>query len=199
MIRKLYEKYHLWDFVQEQRGNMELQVRALGASCSWKDLTFTLDENVVRRVYATFEKMWNDGMIYRGEKLVNYCTKHQTAFADIEVEHTDEKGHLWDIAYQVVQKQPSASSEDALLSRRTESTSPSGAPSSSHLTASEQPEEIIVSTTRPETLFGDAAVAVNPEDERYKDLIGKTVKLPLTDREIPIIADELVNYQCRIY
>lgn len=180
----------VWDFVQEQRGNMELQVRALGASCSWKDLTFTLDENVVRRVYATFEKMWNDGMIYRGEKLVNYCTKHQTAFADIEVEHTDEKGHLWDIAYQVVQKQPSASSEDALLSRRTESTSPSGAPSSSHLTTSEQPGEIIVSTTRPETLFGDAAVAVNPEDERYKDLIGKTVKLPLTDREIPIIADE---------
>lgn len=180
----------VWDFVQEQRGNMELQVRALGASCSWKDLTFTLDENVVRRVYATFEKMWNDGMIYRGEKLVNYCTKHQTAFADIEVEHKDEKGHLWDIAYQVVQKQPSASSEDALLSRRTESTSPSGAPSSSHLTTSEQPGEIIVSTTRPETLFGDAAVAVNPEDERYKDLIGKTVKLPLTDREIPIIADE---------
>ena len=153
----------VWDFVQEQRGNMELQVRALGASCSWKDLTFTLDENVVRRVYATFEKMWNDGMIYRGEKLVNYCTKHQTAFADIEVEHTDEKGHLWDIAYQVVQKQPSAS---------------------------EQPGEIIVSTTRPETLFGDVAVAVNPEDERYKDLIGETVKLPLTDREIPIIADE---------
>ena len=151
----------VWDFVQEQRGNMELQVRALGASCSWKDLTFTLDENVVRRVYSTFEKMWNDGMIYRGEKLVNFCTKHQTAFADIEVEHKDEKGHLWDIAYPVAQKQ-----------------------------SSERPQEIIVSTTRPETLFGDAAVAVNPEDERYKDLIGSFVKLPLTDREIPIIADE---------
>ena len=144
----------VWDFVQEQRGNMELQVRALGASCSWKDLTFTLDENVVRRVYKTFEKMWNDGMVYRGEKLVNYCTKHQTAFADIEVEHKDEKGKLWDIAYPY------------------------------------DGGEIIVSTTRPETLFGDTAVAVNPEDKRYKDLIGKTVWLPLTNREIPVVADE---------
>ncbi len=146
----------VWDFVAEQRGNMELQLRALGASCSWQDLTFTLDENVVDRVYTTFEKMWNDGLIYRGEKLVNYCPKHQTAFADIEVEHVDEKGSLWDIAYEL--------------------TDGSG--------------EIIVSTTRPETLFGDTAVAVNPEDERYKSWIGKTVKLPLTNREITIIADE---------
>lgn len=140
----------VWDFVAEQRGNMELQLRALGASCSWDDLTFTLDENVIDRVYTTFEKMWNDGLIYRGEKLVNFCPKHQTAFADIEVEHADEKGTLWDIAY----------------------------------------DDIVVSTTRPETLFGDVAVAVNPNDERYKNRIGKTVHLPLTDREIPIIADE---------
>jgi len=144
----------VWDFVAMQRGNMELQLRALGASCSWKDLTFTLDENVIDRVYTTFEKMWNDGMIYRGEKLVNFCPKHQTAFADIEVEHVDEKGTLWDIAY----------------------TYDGG--------------EIIVSTTRPETLFGDAAVAVNPEDKRFKNLVGKMVHLPLTDREIPVIADE---------
>ena len=140
----------VWDFVAEQRGNMELQLRALGASCSWDDLTFTLDENVIDRVYTTFEKMWNDGLVYRGEKLVNYCPKHRTAFADIEVEHKDEKGTLWDIAY----------------------------------------DDIIVSTTRPETLFGDVAVAVNPADEKYKDKIGTTVHLPLTDREIPIIADE---------
>ena len=140
----------VWDFVAQQRGNMEVQLRALGASCSWNDLTFTLDENVVDRVYTTFEKMWNDGLIYRGEKLVNYCPKHQTAFADIEVEHKDEPGTLWDIAY----------------------------------------DDLVVSTTRPETLFGDVAVAVNPNDERYKDLIGKTVHLPLTDREIPVIADE---------
>ncbi len=144
----------VWDFVAMQRGNMELQLRALGASCAWDDLTFTLDENVIDRVYTTFEKMWNDGFIYRGEKLVNFCPKHQTAFADIEVEHKDEKGSLWDIAY----------------------TYDGG--------------EIVVSTTRPETLFGDAAVAVNPNDERYKNIVGKTVHLPLTDREIPIVADE---------
>ena len=150
----------VWDFVARQRGNMELQIRALGASCSWKDLTFTLDENVIDRVYTTFEKMWNDGLIYRGEKLVNFCPKHQTAFADIEVEHANEKGTLWDIAYEIVD-------------------SPENAPSF-----------VTISTTRPETLFGDTAIAVNPEDERYKALIGKLVKLPLTDRTIPIIADE---------
>ena len=151
----------VWDFVAEQRGNMELQLRALGASCAWDDLTFTLDENVVDRVYTTFEKMWQDGMIYRGEKLVNFCPKHQTAFADIEVEHRDEPGTLWDIEYRLVEN-----SEDVSL------------------------DSLIISTTRPETLFGDTAVAVNPNDERYKSLIGKHVKLPLTDREIPIIADE---------
>ena len=202
----------VWDFVQEQRGNMELQVRALGASCSWKDLTFTLDENVVRRVYATFEKMWQDGMIYRGEKLVNYCTKHQTAFADIEVEHTDEKGKLWDIAYTVVdnseateasfsasgsarpvvtgEPSPIAPRQSQAAFERTSAASLS--PESTEKTSvdSSAPSEIIVSTTRPETLFGDVAVAVNPEDGRYKELIGKSVHLPLTDRNIPIIADE---------
>lgn len=151
----------VWDFVEQQRGNMELQVRALGASCAWPDLTFTLDENVVSRVYSTFKKMWDDGMIYRGEKLVNFCPKHQTAFADIEVEHKDEDGHLWEIAYPIVD----ANVNDSLT-------------------------EIIVSTTRPETIFGDVAVAVNPEDERYTDYIGRELQLPLTDRTIPIIADE---------
>ena len=149
---ELYAK--VWNFVAEQRGNMELQLRALGASCSWDDLTFTLDENVIDRVYTTFEKMWDDGLIYRGEKLVNFCPKHQTAFADIEVEHEEESGTLWDIAYPY------------------------------------DGGEIIVSTTRPETLFGDVAVAVNPEDKRYKKIIGKQVRLPLTDRTIPIIPDE---------
>ncbi len=159
---ELYAK--VWDFVAMQRGNMELQLRALGASCSWDDLTFALDENVIDRVYTTFEKMWHDGMIYRGEKLVNFCPKHQTAFADIEVEHKDEKGSLWSIEYRLV--------DDAQES------------------SSETPEGLIVSTTRPETLFGDTAIAVNPADERYESLIGKQVYLPLTDRTIPIIADE---------
>lgn len=158
----------VWKFVEEQRGNMELQLRALGASCAWSDLTFTLDENVISWVYQTFEKMWNDGMIYRGEKLVNFCPKHQTAFADIEVGHKDEEGKLWEVAYQLV-----SVPEDMI-------------DSASDFTK----REIVVSTTRPETIFGDTAVAVNPADERYQDMIGGLVKLPLTERVIPIIADE---------
>lgn len=151
---ELYAK--VWDFVQEKRGVMELQLRALGASCSWKDLTFTLDENVIRQTYRTFEKMWKEGLIYRGEKLVNYCTKHQTAFADIEVEYKEEEGKLYEIKYPLV----------------------------------EDDGYVVISTTRPETLFGDVAVAVNPADERFKETVGKSVSLPLSKREIPIIADQ---------
>lgn len=146
----------VWDFVQEKRGVMELQLRVLGASCSWKDLTFTLDENVIRQTYRTFEKMWKEGLIYRGEKLVNYCTKHQTAFADIEVEYKEEEGKLYEIKYPLV----------------------------------EDDGYVVISTTRPETLFGDVAVAVNPADERYKETVGKSVSLPLSKREIPVITDQ---------
>ena len=149
----------VWDFVHEQRGNMELQLRALGASCDWDSLTFTLDPKVTKTVYSTFKKLWDDGLIYRGKKLVNFCTKHQTAFADIEVTYKEEAGKLWHIAYPLVE--------------------PTG-----------NIQELVVATTRPETLLGDTAVAVNPKDSRYKAVVGKKVKLPLTDREIPIIADE---------
>ena len=149
----------VWNFVHEQRGNMELQLRALGASCDWDSLTFTLDPKVISTVYGTFDKLWHDGLIYRGEKLVNYCTKHQTAFADIEVTHKDEKGKLWQIAYPLVKETHGV-------------------------------KELVVSTTRPETMLGDTAIAVNPNDDRYSDLVGQMVKLPLTNREIPIIADE---------
>lgn len=149
----------VWDFVSEQRGNMELQLRALGASCDWSSLTFTLDPKVIDTVYITFQKLLEDGLVYRGEKLVNYCVNHQTAFADIEVVHKEDKGKLWDIAYPLV--------------------TPEG-----------DQTEIVISTTRPETLLGDTAVAVNPEDSRYKAIIGKKVKLPLTNREIPIVADQ---------
>lgn len=149
----------VWSFVYEQRGNMELQIRALGASCDWSSLTFTLDQKVIDTVYGTFKKLWDDKLIYRGEKLVNFCTKHQTAFADIEVTHKEEQGTLWRIAYPLVEPKHGIT-------------------------------ELVVSTTRPETLLGDTAVAVNPNDERYKDLVGCKLRLPLTDREIPIIADE---------
>lgn len=149
----------VWNFVQEKRGNMELQLRALGVSASWKHLTFTLDDKVINTVYDTFKKMWDDNLVYRGERIVNYCTKHQTSFADIEVEHKNEKGKLWKIAYPTLDKIG----------------------------------EIIVATTRPETMLGDVAVAVHPDDERYKKLVGTRVLLPIVDKEIPIIADEYVD------
>jgi valyl-tRNA synthetase len=149
----------VWNFVDKQRGNMELQLRALGVSASWDNLVFTLDKKVIDTAYSTFKTLWDEGLIYRGERIVNYCTVHQTGFADIEVDHKNEKGTLWKIAY----------------------------PSLDKVT------EIIVATTRPETLLGDVAIAVHPDDERYKHLIGTRVLLPLTDKEIPVIADDFVD------
>lgn len=149
----------VWNFVDQQRGNMELQLRALGASASWDDLVFTLDEKVINTVYTTFKKLWDDGLIYRGERIVNYSTKYQTSYADIEVNHKMVKGKLWHIAYPLI----------------------------------DRIGEIVIATTRPETMFGDSAVAVNPNDERYKNLIGAHVMLPLTGKEIPIISDEYVD------
>ena len=149
----------VWDFVAKRRGDMELQLRAIGVGADWDNLVFTLDDKVIKTVYDTFEKMWSDGYIYRGERIVNYCTKHQTSFSDYEVVHKNEKGKLWQIAYPLIDKVG----------------------------------EIIIATTRPETMFGDVAVAVNPNDERYKDLVGCKVLLPIAKREIPIIADDYVD------
>ena len=88
----------VWDFVTEKRGDMELQLRALGVSASWDHSVFTLDKKVIDTVNDTFKKLWDEGLIYRGERIVNFCTKHQTSFADIEVEHKEEAGHLWHIS-----------------------------------------------------------------------------------------------------
>ena len=85
----------IWNFVEARRGDMELQLRALGISADWNSLVFTLDEKVIKTVYTSFRKLWNDGLVYRGERIVNYCTVHQTGFADIEVDHKTEKGTLW--------------------------------------------------------------------------------------------------------
>ncbi|MFZ1317136.1 MAG: class I tRNA ligase family protein, partial [Candidatus Saccharimonas aalborgensis] len=94
----------VWNFVDEQRGNMELQLRALGAGVDWNTLVFTLDKKVIDSVYDSFEKMWQDQLIYRSERMVNFCVKHQTSFADIEVVHKNEKGKLWSIAYPTLDK-----------------------------------------------------------------------------------------------
>lgn len=148
-----------WDFVAQNRGNMELQIRALGASCDWNSKVFTLDKKVVDTVYNTFKKLWDDGLIYRGNRIVNYCPHHQTAFADIEVEFKSEASHLWHIVYHTADGKQS----------------------------------IEVATTRPETMLGDVAIAVHPDDPKYTDLVGKRVIVPLVGRSIPVVADEGVE------
>lgn len=149
----------IYDFVAQNRKNFESQMRAMGLSVDWDHYTYTLDQKIVDRAYQTFKRMWDDGLIYRGERLVNFCTFHGTGFADIEVEHKEVQGNIWSLRYPL--------------------TDGSG--------------EITVATTRPETMLGDVAVAIHPEDERYQHLLGRTVKLPLTNREIPIIADDFVE------
>ena len=154
---ELYEQ--VWNFVEARRGDMELQLRALGVGASWEDSVFTLDEKVIDTVYGTFKKLWDEGLVYRGERIVNFCTKHQTSFADIEVVYKELPGKLYHIAYPLM----------------------------------DRVGEIIVATTRPETMLGDTAIAVHPDDERYKDMIGSTVQVPIVRREIPIIADEGID------
>lgn len=149
----------LYDFVATNRNNFEGQIRSLGISCDWTRYTFTLDEKIVTRAYKTFKQLWDDGLVYRGERLVNFCTFHGTAFADIEVEYREAQTNLWYIKYPL--------------------TDGSG--------------ELVVATTRPETMLGDTGVAVHPDDERYAQYIGKTVRLPLTGREVPVIADAFVD------
>lgn len=154
---ELYDQ--IWDFVAQNKENYLSQFRQLGASVDWSRYTYTLDEKIVKQAYASFQKMWHDGLVYRAEKLVNFCTYHGTGFADIEVAHKETAGHLWFIRYELT----------------------------------DGSDSVVVATTRPETMLGDTAVAVHPEDPRYQKFIGKTVKLPLTNREIPIIADTYVD------
>lgn len=149
----------VYDFVMANKANMEQQIRRLGISCDWSRLTFTLDDKIVKRAYQTFKQMWENDLIYRGKRLVNYCTAHGTGFADYEVTHKEVEGKLWFIKY------PAAGSETSLT----------------------------IATTRPETLLGDVAVAVHPDDERYANLLGQKLQLPLTDRLIPVIADSRID------
>jgi valyl-tRNA synthetase len=149
----------VWDFVELNKNNLINQLRKMGISADWDRFTFTLDEKVVNQAYSSFKQMWHDRLVYRGERLVNYCTFHGTSFSDIEVVYKTEQGRLWYINYPL---------EDG----------------SGHIT---------VATSRPETMLGDTAVAINPKDKRYAKYLGKTIKLPLVGRDIPIIADEMVD------
>ncbi len=155
----------IWDFVARNKSNFETQFRKVGVSCDWNRYTYTLDEKIVKRAYKTFKQMWDDGLIYRGERLVNFCTFHGTAFADIEVEYTTEMGKMYYIHFPLLPIEGVVDDKDYIL----------------------------IATTRPETMLGDVAVAVHPDDKRFKHLVGRTVKIPLADREVPVIADPMVD------
>jgi valyl-tRNA synthetase len=146
----------IWEWRKESGGNITRQLRRLGSSLDWQHERFTMDDGLSDAVQEVFVRLYEEGLIYRGKRLVNWDTKLHTAVSDLEVISEEENGHMWEMRYP--------------LSNGT-----------GHL---------IVSTTRPETMLGDCAVAVNPEDERYKHLIGELVELTLTGRRIPIVADE---------
>ena len=150
-----------WDWTREYGGNIKNQLKKLGVSCDWSREAFTLDDILTEAVEEVFIKMYNDDLIYQGDRIVNWCPNCHTAISDIEVVHEDESGHFWNIRYKF------KDSEDY----------------------------IVIATTRPETLLGDLAVAVNPDDERYTDIVGKTLILPLVNREIKVIADSYVDME----
>ena len=157
---KFIEK--VWEWKEESGGKITQQMRRLGTSPDWSRERFTMDEGLSKSVNQVFVKLYNDGLIYRGKRLVNWDVKLQTAVSDLEVIQEEENGHLWHIDYPL---------------------------------ANNQEEKLTIATTRPETMLGDVALMVHPNDDRYKNLIGTNVIVPLIEREIPIIADEYVDME----
>lgn len=149
-----------WDWKKEYGGRILRQLKKMGSSADWERERFTMDDGCSDAVLEVFIKLYEQGYIYKGSRIVNWCPVCGTSISDAEVEHEEQDGFFWHINYPV---------------------------------AGEEGRFVEIATTRPETMFGDTAVAVNPEDDRYKDIIGKTLKLPLTDREIPVIADAYVD------
>jgi valyl-tRNA synthetase len=149
----------VWDWKAQSGGSILQQLKRLGASCDWDRLRFTMDEGLSQAVREVFVRLHEDGLIYRGERLINWCPRCLTALSDIEVEHEETKGKLYHIEYPL---------------------------------PDDPKTRLVVATTRPETMLGDTAVAVHPEDRRYNHLIGKKVRLPLTSRDIPIIGDPIL-------
>ncbi len=158
--REAFEK-EVWKWKEKSGNTITQQMKRLGASTDWTREKFTMDENLVQGVTRVFIQLYEEGLIYRGKRLVNWDPILQTALSDLEVVTSEEKGSLWHMKYPI----------DGL------------------------DDYIVVATTRPETMLGDTAVAVHPDDKRYKNLIGKLVNLPLTDRKIPIIADDYVDQE----
>ena len=152
----------VWEWKEESGGKITKQMRRLGTSPDWNRERFTMDQGLSETVNEVFVKLYQDGLIYRGKRLVNWDVKLQTAVSDLEVIQEEENGYLWHIAYPLVNNPQ---------------------------------QKLIVATTRPETMLGDVAVMVHPDDKRYKKLIGQKVRLPLVNREIPIIADDYVDME----
>ncbi len=148
-----------WDWTHLYGGTIMEQQRKLGCSCDWDRKRFTLDDGMSDAVLEQFVNLYNKGLIYKGKRMVNWCTSCNTSISDAEVEYKEEASHLWHIRYKI----------------------------------KDEDRYVIVATTRPETMLGDTAVAVHPDDERYKNIVGKTCILPIMDKEIPIIADEFVE------
>ena len=155
----------VWEWKETSGGTICGQLRRMGSSLDWSRERFTLDEGFSRAVLEVFVRLYDDGLIYRGERLVNWDPELRTAISDLEVENTEERGHLWHFRY----------------------------PLCDGVTTATGDTHLVVATTRPETLLGDTAVAVHPDDERYAGLVGREVELPLTGRRIPVIADAYVD------
>ena len=153
----------VWEFVNRSRERISRQHRRLGDSADWEREVFTMDPGPRRAVRATFKRLYDDGLIYRGEYIINWCPDCRTALSDLEVEHHEEPGFWWHVRYPVLDDHDQ----------------PTG-------------EHLVIATTRPETIPADTAVAVHPEDERYRHLVGRRVRVPTTDRLVPVIADEAV-------
>ena len=158
----------VWEWKEESGDNITTQIRRLGSSVDWSRERFTMDDGLSNAVKEVFVRLFDDGLIYRGKRLVNWDPKFQTALSDLEVENHDEKGSLWHFRYRFTDKA---------------------------ITTQDGKNYLVVATTRPETLLGDTAVAVNPSDERYAHLVGKTITLPVTGRVIPIVADDYVDIE----
>ncbi|MCW6085478.1 MULTISPECIES: valine--tRNA ligase [Clostridium] len=151
----------VWEWTEEYRGKIRNQVKKLGCSLDFTRERFTMDQQLDKAVKHFFVKLYNEGLIYQGNRITNWCPKCKTALSDAEIEYSEHEGHFWHVKYPVVGSD----------------------------------EYLEIATTRPETMLGDTAVAVNPKDERYAHLVGKTLMLPLVNREIPIVADDYVDME----
>jgi len=170
---KFLEK--VWEWKEQSGGTIIQQLKRLGASCDWSRNRFTMDEGFHEAVLKVFVDMYNKGLIYKGNRLVNWDPKFETAISDLEVENVEVNGHMWHFKY------PLQGGETYTYVEKDED---------GNVTLSEERDYIAIATTRPETMLGDGAVAVHPSDERYASIVGKMVHLPLCDRLIPIITDE---------